>query len=88
MAQITASFEQKCDSAEMEKKVCHPAGGRGEVVYDGVRLEELIPLVTGPLKRIQRNYELLLRGMRACGESASMPRTRNLELFRKPPRIC
>ncbi|VDM85963.1 unnamed protein product, partial [Strongylus vulgaris] len=43
-------------------------GGRREVVYDGVRLEELLTTCDWPIEEDPtKDYDELLRGLKACG---------------------
>ncbi|VDM65312.1 unnamed protein product [Strongylus vulgaris] len=42
VAQITASFEQKCDSVESWKRRFATMSKKREVVYDGIKLEKLL----------------------------------------------
>ncbi|VDM84859.1 unnamed protein product [Strongylus vulgaris] len=51
-----------------------PQCWRKKLVYDGVSLEELLTICGCPIEEDPtKDCDLLLRGRRACGESASMP---------------
>ncbi|VDM80938.1 unnamed protein product [Strongylus vulgaris] len=57
------SFEQKCDSTESGKEDLPLCWGRREVVYDDVRLEELLTTCNWPIEEDPtKDYDLLLRG--------------------------
>ncbi|VDM76271.1 unnamed protein product [Strongylus vulgaris] len=59
---------------KLVKKICHRVEGRREVEYDGVRLEELLTICDWPTEEDPtKDYDLLLRGLKACGENASTP---------------
>ena len=85
MAPITASFERRYDSdKKLEKKVCHSAARRKEVVYDGNRLEELISSCDWPIEEDPTyDYDRLLKGLQACGECASVTSEKNLDRITK-----
>ena len=71
-------------SRRLEKKVCHSTARRKEVVYDGNRLEELISSCDWPIEEDPTyDYDRLLKGLRACGECASVTSEKNLERISK-----
>ncbi|KAK6739407.1 hypothetical protein RB195_008096 [Necator americanus] len=63
----------------MEKYICYRQQRRKEVVYDDCVLED--SLSQGDWR--VEDYEMLLRGLRACTELASKPRTTNLDRISK-----
>ncbi|VDM75807.1 unnamed protein product [Strongylus vulgaris] len=63
---------------KLKKKICNRVGGRGEVVHDGGRLEELLTTCDWSIEEDStKDYDLFLMVLRAYSESALMP-TRNL----------
>ncbi len=67
-------------SRKLERKICHRSPRRKDVVYDGQRLEELLSCCEWPIEEDPtKDYELLLKGLEACGYCASTTRARNLD---------
>ncbi|VDM65093.1 unnamed protein product [Strongylus vulgaris] len=61
VAQITALQAQVQFSRKLEKKMCRRVGRRREVVYDSVRLEELLTTCDWPIEEDPtKDYDLLL----------------------------
>ncbi|VDM77465.1 unnamed protein product [Strongylus vulgaris] len=73
------TWESVKDHRLLRAKMRHRVGGRREVLYDSVRLEELLTICDWPIEENPtNNYDLLLSGLWACGESTLIPRTRKL----------
>ncbi len=69
---------------KLVKKVCHSTARRKNVVYDGNTLEELISSCDWPIEEDPTNdYDRLLKGLRACGECASVTFEKNSERISK-----
>ncbi|KAK6753501.1 hypothetical protein RB195_012847 [Necator americanus] len=68
----------------MEKNICYRQRRRKEVVYDDCVLEESLSQGDWHIEEDPNvDYEMLLRGLRACAECAWMPRTTNLDRISK-----
>ncbi|KAK6726469.1 hypothetical protein RB195_004661 [Necator americanus] len=66
----------------MEKNICYRQRRRKEVVYDDCVLEDSLSRGDWHIEEDPNvDYEMLLRGLRACAECASKPRTTNLDQF-------
>ncbi|KAK6735830.1 hypothetical protein RB195_018838 [Necator americanus] len=64
----------------MEKNICYRQRGRKEVVYEDCVLEDSLSQGDWHIEEdLNVDYEMLLRGLRACAERASKPRTTNLD---------
>ncbi|KAK6753962.1 hypothetical protein RB195_013137 [Necator americanus] len=64
----------------MEKNICYRQRRRKEVVYDDCVLEDSLFQGDWHIEEDPNvDYEMLLRGLRACAERALKPRTTNLE---------
>ncbi|KAK6727234.1 hypothetical protein RB195_005131 [Necator americanus] len=72
----------------MEKNICYRQRRRKEVVYDDCVLEDSLSQGDWHIEEENQNvdYEMLLRGLRACAGRASKPRTRTWIEFRGPAR--
>ncbi|KAK6760922.1 hypothetical protein RB195_022115 [Necator americanus] len=66
----------------MEKNICYRQRRRKEVVYDDCILEDSLSQGDWHIEE-DSNYEMLFRGLRACAERASKPRTTNLHRISK-----
>ncbi|KAK6765413.1 hypothetical protein RB195_025366 [Necator americanus] len=67
-------------SLTMEKNICYRQRRRKEVVYDDCVLEDSLSQGDWHIEEDPNvDYEMLLRGLRACAERASKPRTTNLD---------
>ncbi|KAK6742643.1 hypothetical protein RB195_010104 [Necator americanus] len=67
-----------------EKKICYRQRRRKEVVYDDSVLEDSLFQGDWHIEEDPNvDYEMLLRGLRACVERASKPRTANLDRISK-----
>ncbi|KAK6762648.1 hypothetical protein RB195_023390 [Necator americanus] len=76
-------------SHTMEKNICYRQRRRKEVVYDDCVLEDSLFQSDWHIEEDPNvDYEMLLRGLRACAERASKPRTTTWIEFRRPPRNC
>ncbi|KAK6763905.1 hypothetical protein RB195_024296 [Necator americanus] len=74
-------------SHTMEKNICYRQRRRKEVVHDDCVLEDSLSQGDWNIEEDPNvDYEMLLRGLRACAERISKPRTTNLD--RRPPRNC
>ncbi|VDM71035.1 unnamed protein product [Strongylus vulgaris] len=63
---VTQKIKER--SRKLEKKLS-PCRRRREIVYDGVRLEELLATCDSPIKEdLTKDYGLLLRGLRVFGK--------------------
>ncbi|KAK6735301.1 hypothetical protein RB195_018475 [Necator americanus] len=68
----------------MEKNICYRQRRRKEVVYDDCVLEDSLSQGDWHIEEDPNvDYEMLLRGLRACAERASKPRTTNLDRISK-----
>ncbi|KAK6734511.1 hypothetical protein RB195_017976 [Necator americanus] len=68
----------------MEKNICYRQRRRKEVVYDDCVLEDFLSQGDWHIEEDANvDYEMLLRGLRACAERASKPRTTNLDRISK-----
>ncbi|KAK6765145.1 hypothetical protein RB195_025185 [Necator americanus] len=68
----------------MEKNICCWQRRRKEVVYDDCVLEDSLSQGDWHTEEDPNvDYEMLLRGLRACAERASKPRTTNLDRISK-----
>ncbi|KAK6757190.1 hypothetical protein RB195_015173 [Necator americanus] len=68
----------------MEKSICYRQRRRKEVVYDDCVLEDSSSEGDWHIEEDPNvDYEMLLRGLRACAERASKPRTTNLDRISK-----
>ncbi|KAK6744007.1 hypothetical protein RB195_010982 [Necator americanus] len=68
----------------MEKNICYRQRRRKEVVYDDCVLEDSLSQGDWYIEEDPNvDYEMLLRGLRACAERASKPRTTNLDRISK-----
>ncbi|KAK6763631.1 hypothetical protein RB195_024085 [Necator americanus] len=68
----------------MEKNICYRQPRRKEVVYDDCILEDSLSQGDWHIEEDPNvDYEMLLRGLRACAERASKPRTTNLDQISK-----
>ncbi|KAK6734914.1 hypothetical protein RB195_018234 [Necator americanus] len=68
----------------MEKNICYRQRKRKEVVYDDCVLEDSLSQSDWHIKEDPNvDYEMLLRGLRACAERVSKPRTTNLDRISK-----
>ncbi|KAK6730139.1 hypothetical protein RB195_006915 [Necator americanus] len=68
----------------MEKNICYRQPRRKEIVYDDCVLEDSLPQGDWHIEEDPNmDYEMLLRGLRACAERASKPRTTNLDRISK-----
>ncbi|KAK6755392.1 hypothetical protein RB195_014016 [Necator americanus] len=68
----------------MEKNICYRQRRRKEVVYDDCVLEDSLFQSDWHIEEDPNvDYEMLLRGLRACAERASKPRTTNLDRISK-----
>ncbi|KAK6735289.1 hypothetical protein RB195_018465 [Necator americanus] len=75
-------------SHKMEKNICYRQRRRKEVIYDECVLEGSLSQGDWHIEEDPNvDYEMLLRGLRACAERASKPRQTWIE-FRRPPRSC
>ncbi|KAK6733439.1 hypothetical protein RB195_017277 [Necator americanus] len=64
----------------MEKNICYRQRRRKEVVNDDCVLEHSLPQGDWHIEEDPNvDYEMLLRGLRACAERASKPRMTNLD---------
>ncbi|KAK6755618.1 hypothetical protein RB195_014160 [Necator americanus] len=63
-----------------EKNICYRQRRRKELVYDDYVLKDSLSQDDCD---IWKDYEILLRGLRACAERASKPRTTNLDRISK-----
>ncbi|KAK6742879.1 hypothetical protein RB195_010255 [Necator americanus] len=71
-------------SHTMEKNICYRQRRRKEVVYDDCVLEDCLSQGDWHIEEDPNvDYEMLLRGLRACAERASKPRTTNLDRISK-----
>ncbi|KAK6755348.1 hypothetical protein RB195_013992 [Necator americanus] len=71
-------------SHTMEKNICYRQRMRKEVVYDDCVLEDSLSQGDRHIEEDPDvDYEMLLRGLRACAERASKPRTTNLDRISK-----
>ncbi|KAK6757218.1 hypothetical protein RB195_015194 [Necator americanus] len=71
-------------SHTMEKNICYRQRRRKEVVYDDCVLEDSLSQGDWHIEEDPNvDYEMLLRGLRACAERASKPRTTNLDRISK-----
>ncbi|KAK6744791.1 hypothetical protein RB195_011485 [Necator americanus] len=71
-------------SHTMEKNICYRQRRRKEVVYDDCVLEDSLSQGDWHIEEDPNvDYEMLLRGSRACAERASKPRTTNLDRISK-----
>ncbi|KAK6761046.1 hypothetical protein RB195_022203 [Necator americanus] len=67
-------------SHTMEKNICYRQRRRKEVVYDDCVLEDSLSQGDWHIEEDPNvDYEMLLRGLRTCAESASKVRTTNLD---------
>ncbi|KAK6765464.1 hypothetical protein RB195_025399 [Necator americanus] len=69
-------------SHTIEKNICYRQRRRKEVVYDDCVLEDSLSQGDWHIEE-DPNYEILLRGLRACAERASKPRTTNVNRISK-----
>ncbi|KAK6736027.1 hypothetical protein RB195_018981 [Necator americanus] len=67
----------------MEKNICYRQRRRKEVVYDDCVLEDSLSNGDWHIEDPNVNYEMLLRGLGACAERASKPRTTNVDRISK-----
>ncbi|KAK6740204.1 hypothetical protein RB195_008586 [Necator americanus] len=68
----------------MEKNICYRQRKRKQVVYDDCVLKDVLSQGNWHIKEDPNvDYEMLLRGLRACAERASKPRTKNLDRISK-----
>ncbi|KAK6758532.1 hypothetical protein RB195_016012 [Necator americanus] len=68
----------------MEKNICYRQRRRKEVVYDDCVLEDSLSQSDWHIEEDPNvDYEMLLRGLRACAERALKPRTTNLDRILK-----
>ncbi|KAK6751184.1 hypothetical protein RB195_002886 [Necator americanus] len=68
----------------MEKNICYRQRRRKEVVYDDCVLEDSLSQGDWHIEEDPNvDYEMLLRGLRACAGRASKPRTTNLDPISK-----
>ncbi|KAK6762808.1 hypothetical protein RB195_023493 [Necator americanus] len=68
----------------MEKNICYRQRKRKEVVYDDCVLEDSLPQGDWHIEEDPNvDYEMLVRGLRACAEHASKPRTTNMDRISK-----
>ncbi|KAK6736808.1 hypothetical protein RB195_019480 [Necator americanus] len=68
----------------MGKNTCYRQRWRKEVVYDDCVLEDSLSQGEWHIEEDRNvDYEMLLRGLRACAERASKPRTTNLDRISK-----
>ncbi|KAK6728759.1 hypothetical protein RB195_006048 [Necator americanus] len=68
----------------MEKSICYRQRRRKEVVYDDCVLEDCLSQGDWHIEEDPNvDYAMLLRGLRACAERASKPRTTNLDRISK-----
>ncbi|KAK6749241.1 hypothetical protein RB195_001691 [Necator americanus] len=68
----------------MEKNICYRQRRRKEVVYDDCVLEGSLFQSDWHIEEDPNvDYEVLLKGLRACAERASKPRTTNLDRISK-----
>ncbi|KAK6729880.1 hypothetical protein RB195_006747 [Necator americanus] len=68
----------------MEKNICYRQQRRKEVVYDDCILEVSLPQGDWHIEEDPNvDYEMLLRGLRACAERVSMLPTTNLDRVSK-----
>ncbi|KAK6765618.1 hypothetical protein RB195_025500 [Necator americanus] len=68
----------------MEKNICNRQRRRKEVVYDDCVLEDSLSQGDWHIEEDPNvDYEMLLRGLRACAERASKSRTTNLDRISK-----
>ncbi|KAK6737317.1 hypothetical protein RB195_019797 [Necator americanus] len=68
----------------MEKNICYRQRRRKEVVYDDCVLEDSLSQGDWHIEEDPNvDYEMLLRGLRACAERASKSRTTNLDRISK-----
>ncbi|KAK6731461.1 hypothetical protein RB195_007743 [Necator americanus] len=68
----------------MEKNICYRQRRRKKVVYDDCVLEDSLSQGDWHIEEDPNvDYEILLRGLRACAERASKPRTTNLDRISK-----
>ncbi|KAK6744253.1 hypothetical protein RB195_011139 [Necator americanus] len=68
----------------MEKNICYRQRRRKEVVYDDYVLDVSLSQGDWHIEEDPNvDYEMLLRGLRACAERASKPRTTNLDRISK-----
>ncbi|KAK6742496.1 hypothetical protein RB195_010015 [Necator americanus] len=71
----------------MEKNICYRQRRRKEVVYDDCVLEDSLSQGDWHIEEDPNvDYEMLLRGLRACAERASKPHTTNLDRISKTTR--
>ncbi|KAK6760200.1 hypothetical protein RB195_021624 [Necator americanus] len=71
-------------SHSMEKNICYRQRRRKEVVYDDCVLEDSLSQSDWHIEEDPNvDYEMLLRGLRACAERASKSRTTNLDRISK-----
>ncbi|KAK6762716.1 hypothetical protein RB195_023433 [Necator americanus] len=71
-------------SHTMEKNICYLQRRRKEVVYDDCVLEDSLSQGDWHIEEDPKvDYEMLLRGLRACAERASKPRTTNMDRISK-----
>ncbi|KAK6760750.1 hypothetical protein RB195_021991 [Necator americanus] len=71
-------------SHTMEKNICYRQRRRKEVVYDDCVLEDSLSQGDWHIEEDPNvDYEMLLRGLRACAERASKSRTTNLDRISK-----
>ncbi|KAK6765095.1 hypothetical protein RB195_025144 [Necator americanus] len=68
----------------MEKNICYRQRRRKEVVYEDCVLEDSLSQGDWNIEEDPNvDYEMLLRGLRACAERISKPRTTNLDRISK-----
>ncbi|KAK6748969.1 hypothetical protein RB195_001529 [Necator americanus] len=68
----------------MEKNICYRRQRRKEVVYGDCLLQDCLSQGDWHMEEDPNvEYEMLLRGLRACAERASKPRTTNLDRISK-----
>ncbi|KAK6735590.1 hypothetical protein RB195_018667 [Necator americanus] len=71
-------------SHTMERNICYRQRRRKEVVFDDCVLEDSLSQGDWHIEEDPNvDYEMLLRGLRACAERASKPRTTNLDRISK-----
>ncbi|KAK6762618.1 hypothetical protein RB195_023370 [Necator americanus] len=71
-------------SHTMEKNICYRQRRRKEVVYDDCVLEDSLSQGDWHIEEDPNvDYEMLLRGLRACAERALKPRTTNMDRISK-----
>ncbi|KAK6741214.1 hypothetical protein RB195_009212 [Necator americanus] len=71
-------------SHTMEKNICYRQRRRKEVIYDDCVLEDSLSQGDWHIEEDPNvDYEMLLRGLRACAERASKPRKTNVDRILK-----